>query len=146
MGRNTGKLFFNKLQGFLRPGGKAGLQIITIAQPFFRAYANSPDFIQKYIFPGGMLPTPEHLDALATQVNLRREVSRAYGADYARTIDAWIANFRQHWDQISALGFDERFRRMWEYYLHYCSVGFGDGRLDVKQISFCKKQRETVSV
>ncbi len=138
VGERHWRTFFDRVQALLRPGGKAGLQVITIAEPFFHAYRASPDFIQKYIFPGGMLPTPEHLDALAGQVNLTRETSTGYGTHYARTLDTWLANFRQHWDQISAMGFDERFRRMWEYYLHYCSAGFTDGRLDVKQIGLRK--------
>ena len=135
--------YFAQAQKFLKPGGKAGLQIITIAEDQFEAYQRSPDFIQKYIFPGGMLPTPTQLRDLASGVKMTVEAMNAFREDYARTLDTWLESFRENWDKIEALPrpthpFDERFKRMWEYYLHYCAAGFMDGRIDVKQIGLAK--------
>ena len=84
------------------------------------------------------MPTPEHLDGLASDVGFSRQVSNGYGYDYARTLESWLFNFQAHWKKIHEMGFDEKFKRMWEYYLHYCAAGFMDGRLDVKQIRFQK--------
>ena len=134
VGEKHWQTYFNQLKTFLRPGGKAGLQIITIAEEHFEAYRASPDFIQKYIFPGGMLPTVTQLKDLAAGVGLSFDSMEAYRKDYAKTLDTWLENFRAKWDQIQPMGFDDRFKRMWEYYLHYCAAGFMDGRIDVKQI------------
>lgn len=138
VGERHWSTFFNQLNKFLKPGGNAGLQIITIEKDYYEDYRASPDFIQKYIFPGGMLPTPEHLDGLASDVGFSRQASNGYGHDYARTLEAWLFNFQAHWKKIHEMGFDEKFKRMWEYYLDYCAAGFMDGRLDVKQIRFQK--------
>ena len=140
--RKHWQAYFNQLPKFLKRGGKAALQIITIDEEQFASYKSSPDFIQKYIFPGGMLPTPTHLKDLANGVHLSLESVKTYGLDYARTLDTWLAHFRDNWQKIADLPranpFDERFKRMWEYYLHYCAAGFSDGRIDVQQVALVR--------
>ena len=138
VGERHWRTYFDQISAFLRPGGKAALQIITIDEAHFASYRASPDFIQKYIFPGGMLPTPSHLRDLSAGVGLTIKVMNAYRQDYARTLDSWLANFRAAWDRIQPLGFDDRFKRLWEYYLHYCASGFMAGTIDVKQIGLVK--------
>lgn len=138
VGEKHWQTYFDQVERFLKPGGKAALQIITIDEEHFDSYRASPDYIQKYIFPGGMLPTPTHLRDLSAGVGLTVEAMNAYREDYARTLDTWLVNFRETWDKIQPMGFDERFKRMWEYYLHYCASGFMAGTIDVKQIGLVK--------
>lgn len=128
--------YFNKVRDCLRIGGKAGLQIITIADKGFEYYRKNPDFIQRYIFPGGMLPPPNMLSALSTEANLHQISERIFGHDYARTLAEWRDRFRSAWHDIRPMGFDIRFKRMWEFYLHYCEAGFSSGRIDVRQIFY----------
>jgi cyclopropane-fatty-acyl-phospholipid synthase len=123
--------YFKKLQGSLRPGGIAVLQVITIAEDRFECYRRRPDFIQKYIFPGGMLPTKQIIEHQASQVGLEVVARQFFGDGYARTLEHWHARFQDAWPTIKTLGFDERFRRMWRYYLAYCQVGFETRALDV---------------
>jgi cyclopropane-fatty-acyl-phospholipid synthase len=123
--------YFKKLRGSLRPGGIAVLQVITIDEDRFERYRRRPDFIQKYIFPGGMLPTKPIIERQASQVGLKVVARQFFGDSYARTLERWHARFQDSWPTIKALGFDERFRRMWRYYLAYCQVGFETRALDV---------------
>ncbi len=123
--------YFKKLRGSLRPGGIAVLQVITIAEDRFEGYKRRPDFIQKYIFPGGMLPTKQIIEQHASRVGLDIVAREFFGDSYARTLEHWNARFQDAWPTIKALGFDERFRRMWGYYLAYCQVGFDTRALDV---------------
>lgn len=123
--------FFNKLAECLKPGGSAAIQAITIDERFFESYRRQADFIQRYIFPGGMLPTVTRMREEAARAGLTFETVERFGVSYARTLDAWRQKFRARWPEIKALGFDERFRRMWEYYLTYCEVGFENGDVDV---------------
>jgi cyclopropane-fatty-acyl-phospholipid synthase len=123
--------YFAKLRDTLRPGGTAILQVITIDESRFENYRRRPDFIQKYIFPGGMLPTKQIIESQALQVGLKVIAREFFGDSYARTLEQWNARFRGAWPKINMLGFDERFRRMWEYYLAYCQVGFDIHALDV---------------
>jgi cyclopropane-fatty-acyl-phospholipid synthase len=125
--------FFGKLRSLLAPGGLAGLQLITIADRFFEDYRRSPDFIQRYIFPGGMLPSPAALEAHYAAARLEPLATEAFGADYARTLHLWQDRFELAWERIRGLGFDERFRRIWTYYLAYCEAGFRNGTIDVVQ-------------
>ena len=127
--------YFAKLRELLARGGRAGLQIITIKDELFEDYRRQADFIQKYIFPGGMLPS---------EARLRQEISRAgldwqgvsrFGQDYARTLSEWAQRFQACWQAIAPLGFDERFRRLWLFYLGYCEAGFRSRRTDVIQVS-----------
>lgn len=126
--------YFSKLQECLKPGGSAGLQIITIKPESYREYRANPDFIQKYVFPGGMLPTEEHLEELARAVDLTETSNFGFGKDYARTLAEWRLRFWAVWEKVKPLGFDERFKRLWEFYFFYCEAGFRDGNIDVRQI------------
>jgi len=123
--------YFEKLNDGLRPGGIAVLQVITIDEARFENYRRRPDFIQKYIFPGGMLPTPEIIGREASKAGLHLVGDGFFGDSYARTLEEWRTRFQNAWPQIKALGFDQRFKKMWEYYLAYCQVGFETGVITV---------------
>jgi cyclopropane-fatty-acyl-phospholipid synthase len=131
-------VYFRQLRDRLRPGGSAGLQIITIDERLFPQYRRELDFIRRYIFPGGMLPTRTILNELAGQSSLTLASDTGYGLDYARTLSLWRERFRAAWPGLPALGFDDRFRRMWDYYLSYCEAGFLSGNIDVRQVVFGK--------
>jgi cyclopropane-fatty-acyl-phospholipid synthase len=124
-------LFFSKLKDRLRPHGVAVLQVITIKQEYFAFYRQHPDFIQKYVFPGGMLPTPEIIHSNAVQAGLRLVHSEFFGDSYAETVAEWFHRFQKAWPSIQSQGFDLRFKRMWEYYLAYCQAGFEAGIVNV---------------
>jgi len=123
--------YFAKLRQALTETGIAVLQVITIAETRFARYRRQPDFIQRYIFPGGMLPTVEIIRREAARAGLRLVAHESFGASYAKTLAEWRRRFLQRWPQIEALGFDLRFKRMWEFYLAYCEVGFEVGTVDV---------------
>jgi cyclopropane-fatty-acyl-phospholipid synthase len=127
--------FFGKIRELLRPGGRAGLQVITIADEHFKRYRRQPDFIQRYIFPGGMLPSPQRFKQVAAGAGLHMGMPRFFGEDYARTLAVWASRFERVLPEVRALGFDERFIRMWRYYLAYCRAGFTSGRIDVMQVA-----------
>ena len=126
--------FFGKVKELLDVKGRAGLQVITIADEHFERYRRRPDFIQRYIFPGGMLPSPRRFAEAAARAGLATAEPRFFGRDYARTLSGWADRFEQALPQVRALGFDERFIRMWRYYLAYCRAGFAAGRIDVMQV------------
>jgi len=130
--------YFNKLFESLRPGGIAGLQIITIADRFFDTYRRSADFIQRYVFPGGMLPSPEILKDQVERAGLAVKHVSPFGADYARTCAEWHRRFLAAWEDIRPLGFDERFKKLWRFYLGYCEAGFRAGTTDVCQLAAVK--------
>jgi cyclopropane-fatty-acyl-phospholipid synthase len=132
--------YFETIRKCLKPGGHAALQIITIDETAFETYRNKADFIQKYIFPGGMLPAVEHLASLAATASLRLDALSRHGRDYASTLRAWHRSFDERSQQVDALGFDERFRRMWKYYLSYCEAGFLLGRIDLVQLRLTNSQ------
>jgi cyclopropane-fatty-acyl-phospholipid synthase len=123
--------FFTNLRQRLNPRGAAVLQVITIDQSRFESYRRRPEFIQRYIFPGGMLPTTEILEQLVSNAGLRLVSSEFFGDGYGRTLAEWHRRFQAAWPSIKPLGFDERFKRMWEYYLAYCRLGFEIGALNV---------------
>jgi cyclopropane-fatty-acyl-phospholipid synthase len=123
--------YFAKLRGSLREKGVAVLQAITIAEHRFTAYSTRPDFIQRHIFPGGMLPTRSIIEREALRAGLKVIHHEQFGDSYAITLSAWRDRFLQSWPNLQKLGFDERFRRLWEYYLTYCEVGFRAGAVDV---------------
>ena len=118
----------------LKPGGKAGIQTITIAPSRFEGYRRRPDFIQRYIFPGGMLPTEPLLDRIFREAGLRITGTVRFADGYATTLARWRERFDAAWPLLSGGGFDARFRRMWQYYLGYCEAGFRLGTIDVIQI------------
>jgi cyclopropane-fatty-acyl-phospholipid synthase len=126
--------YFQQVRALLKPGGKAGLQIISIREDLFENYRRRADFIQKYIFPGGMLPSPGRLDAEARRAGLVPTITETFSEDYARTLREWRERFEDASTAIRALGFDERFMRMWRFYLAYCEAGFTTGRTAVSQI------------
>jgi cyclopropane-fatty-acyl-phospholipid synthase len=130
--------YFSKLRQCLKPGGKAGLQIITIRSEAFEQYRSNPDFIQKYVFPGGMLPTRDHLAELGQKVNLSLVRDFGFGLDYARTLAEWRERFWSVWEGVRPMGFDERFKRLWEFYLFYCEAGFRARNIDVRQVVFSR--------
>ena len=131
VGETYWSTYFEALKRGLAQGGTAVLQVITIAEERFERYRRSPDFIQRYIFPGGMLPTKTHLHELAAKAGLRISSELSFADGYAKTIAEWRTRFRKAWPRLEQLGFDERFRRMWEYYLAYCEVSFERGASDV---------------
>jgi cyclopropane-fatty-acyl-phospholipid synthase len=127
--------YMDMLRRCLKPGGRAALQVITIADSEFDGYKASPDFIQHYIFPGGMLPTVGRFDDAVAAAGLEVVDRTFHGMDYARTLAEWRERFEAALPQVRALGYDERFIRMWRYYLCYCEVGFRDARIDVMQVA-----------
>lgn len=131
-------VFFNKLYGCLKPDGVAGLQLITIADQHFDSYRRGGDFIQRYIFPGGMLISPSVLRRQVADAKLRIQEHAAFGRDYAKTLRHWHENFQRQWPEIEKLGFDNRFRRMWSYYLAYCQAGFMSQNTDVIQMTLSR--------
>jgi cyclopropane-fatty-acyl-phospholipid synthase len=130
--------YFAALRDRLKPGGKAGLQVITIKADVFESYKKRPDFIQAYVFPGGMLPTPNHLQRLGSAASLGISNEIAFSQDYARTLAMWREQFWFSWEKVKTLGFDERFKRLWEFYLYYCEAGFRSEYIDVRQVVFVK--------
>jgi cyclopropane-fatty-acyl-phospholipid synthase len=130
--------FFRQMRERLRPGGTAGLQVITIAEHLFPTYRRNVDFIRRYIFPGGMLPTASIMRGLGEKYGLPMLSEWAFRQDYAATLAQWRERFLAAWPKLKPLGFDERFRRMWEYYLSYCEGGFRGGSIDVHQMVFTR--------
>ncbi|MGC8475975.1 MAG: class I SAM-dependent methyltransferase [Acetobacteraceae bacterium] len=123
--------YFATLRRRLAPGGIAVIQAITIADAWAPAYRRGADFIQRYIFPGGMLPSPGEIARLADAHGFAVTHQESFGASYALTLAAWRARFHAAWPAVAALGFPPRFRRLWDYYLAYCEAGFRAGRVDV---------------
>jgi len=130
--------FFEKVHALLAPGGKAGLQVITIDDKLFEHYRSQADFIQKYVFPGGMLPSEARLQQEVERAGLSWTPVCRFGRHYADTLDQWASRFRDAWGEVRLLGFDERFRRLWLFYLGYCEAGFRTDRIDVIQFTAAK--------
>ncbi len=134
VGERFWPVYFAKLRQSLTDAGTAVLQVITIAEERFASYRRKPDFIQRYIFPGGMLPTLPIVRREAERAGLRVVSQESFAPSYAKTLCEWRRRFLAAWPAIERLGFDARFRRMWEYYLTYCEVGFQVGAVDVSLI------------
>ena len=130
--------YFQTVHDRLKPGGQATLQIITVRDDRFEIYRKSVDFIQKYIFPGGMLPSPLVLSKQAQEAGLKVVKSVEFGESYSETLRRWHDTFNDKWDQVLAMGFDDRFRRMWNFYLTSCAATFHYGNCDVTQITISK--------
>ncbi len=124
-------LYFRTLANSLAPGGRIVLQAITIDEALADGYRRNPDFIQTHIFPGGCLPTKSALEAQIERAGLRLVRRETFGASYARTLAEWRRRFHARWPEAERLGFDARFRRLWDYYLAYCEAGFAEGTIDV---------------
>jgi cyclopropane-fatty-acyl-phospholipid synthase len=138
VGQKYWPTYFDTVRERLKPGANATLQVITVEHRRWEVYTRGVDFIQRYIFPGGMLPSP---------VVLRREVERAglsvarsveFGQSYSQTLRRWHDAFNDKWDQVAGLGFDDRFRRMWNFYLTSCAATFQSGNCDVTQITITR--------
>jgi len=123
--------YFAKLRECLTPGGSAVVQAITIDESRFPHYRIRPDFIQRHVFPGGMLPTPGIIRREAEKARLKLAGHESFGDSYARTLQEWRGRFLRAWPKLEAQGFNQRFRRLWEYYLAYCESGFRCGAIDV---------------
>lgn len=123
--------YFATLRERLKPGGSVLLQAITMADSHFESYRNGADFIQRCIFPGGMLPSPGALREQAARAGFVVEQVQCFGPSYARTLAEWRRRFLAAWPEIEKLGFDAPFKRLWTYYLCYCEAGFRAGRVDV---------------
>ncbi len=139
VGQEYWPAYFGKIHDVLEPGGRAGLQIITIDDALFGGYNKRTDFIQKYIFPGGMLPSEESLKPVIDGVGLEWRAIERFGQDYADTLKLWDERFQSAWGDIRRMGgFDERFRRLWRFYLAYCEAGFRSARTDVIQLALSR--------
>lgn len=135
VGQQYWPVYFNCIYDRLRPGGKATLQIITVADRRWDVYQKGVDFIQKYIFPGGMLPSPTILRQQMDRAGLRVVNAIEFGDSYDQTLRHWYGSFNDQWEQISKMGFDERFQKMWNFYLTSCAAAFKTGNCDVTQIT-----------
>ena len=131
--------YFATVARALKPGGTAVIQSISIRDDLFAAYRRGTDFIQQYIFPGGMLPSRSAFRAAAEREGLQVTGEFAFGLDYARTLAEWRAAFEANWSHIATLGFDETFRRLWRLYLSYCEAGFIAGNIDVVQFELAHR-------
>ena len=138
VGEKYWPVYFKTLFDRLKPGKNATLQIITVTDERFEIYRKSVDFIQKYIFPGGMLPSPSVLHQQASDANLEVSKYMEFSESYSQTLRRWHDVFNARWDEVSLLGFDDRFRRMWNFYLTSCAAGFHTGTIDVTQITVTK--------
>lgn len=140
VGQRYWQQYFDMVARCLRPGGRAAFQIITICEEMFEHYAREAGgFIQKYIFPGGMLPTEEHLNRHACAAGLIPEALDHYGLHYAETLAQWKRAFTADTAWLASNGYDQVFRRMWEYYLAFCEGGFRDRRIDLVQFAVTRE-------
>ncbi len=124
-------IYFKTLFNRLKPGGAAAIQGITIREDNFAGYRSGVDFIQRYVFPGGMLLTKEIINEQAQKAGLLLEKFECFGLSYAETLRQWRVRFEAAWPKIQPLGFDDRFKRLWTLYLCYCEAGFAEGLIDV---------------
>ena len=131
--------YFETIARCLRPGGRACVQTITIDDALFDRYRRGTDFIQQYVFPGGMLPSPSAFEAHAERAGLKVVARHAFGAHYSRTLATWRARFADALPQVRELGFDARFIRLWHMYLAYCEAAFAEGSTDVVQYTLAHR-------
>jgi len=138
VGRAYWPTYFSRVAQLLKPGGKACIQSIVIEDALFERYIAGTDFIQQYIFPGGCLPCPSALRTEAARAGLEVLDEKTFGPDYARTLAHWREQFLHQQQQVLALGFDQRFLRIWEFYLAYCEAAFEGANIDVVQLTLRK--------
>ncbi|MFM2427568.1 MAG: hypothetical protein RL707_1395 [Pseudomonadota bacterium] len=138
VGQEYWPIYFDSVARLLKPGGKACIQTIVIDDSLFDRYVKSTDFIQQYIFPGGCLPCPREFRAQAARAGLKVVDELAFGLDYAETLRRWRHQFMADKAQVLQLGFDERFIRIWEFYLAYCEAAFEQHNTDVVQFTLLK--------
>ena len=139
VGQNYLESYFKTIKNNLSNDGRAAIQAITIDDNIFDRYKTKKDFIQKYIFPGGFLPSVSFMEKLIKKNDLKLEKINSYSDDYARTLATWRENFLSAWDKIRPLGFDEYFKRMWEFYLSYCEGGFRSRNINLIQLSMSNR-------
>ena len=135
--------YFQMIAKCLKAGGKACIQTIVIAEELFERYRHNTDFIQQYVFPGGMLPSRSSFKASAEKAGLQIEAEFAFGSDYAKTLCLWRDSFNQKLQEVRELGFDEAFIRLWNFYLMYCAAGFSERNIDVVQFTLSHQQAPT---
>jgi cyclopropane-fatty-acyl-phospholipid synthase len=140
VGERYWPVYFDTLRERLKPGRHATLQIITVQDKRWKVYKRGVDFIQKHIFPGGMLPSPSVLRAEVERAGLRIRGSVEFGQSYSDTLRRWHETFNERWDEVAHMGFDDRFRRMWNFYLTSCAGAFKGGNCDVTQITVTRPQ------
>jgi len=133
VGEKFWRRYFESIRDRLAPGGKAAIQTITIKDDCFESYKKNPDFIQQFIFPGGMLPTPSAIKHNVEAVGLKLTDTFYFGKSYIKTLHLWDQEFKKEWSRIEELGFDTNFKNTWTYYLNYCAAGFQSGRINVGQ-------------
>ena len=131
VGEDNWPSYFQTVHDRLKPGGTAAIQAITINEADFDGYRSGPDFIQRYIFPGGMLLTKTVMKDFGDKYNLVLENVDTFRLSYAKTLKLWRERFLERWPMIAPLGYDEEFKRKWVYYLSYCEAGFTEGSIDV---------------
>ena len=141
VGEKNWPVYFRKIHNSLKPGGSAIIQAIVIDDQHFARYGRSVDFIQHYIFPGGMLPCDHRIKTHSSNAGLTLTNKLAFGLDYARTLQVWKKQFLGAWPAIEKLGFDQRFKRLWQFYLDYCTTGFQFRRIDVCLYRLTKPQK-----
>lgn len=139
VGEKYWSTYFDVLKKNLKENGKVGLQTITIEERYFQTYRKFPDFIQTYIFPGGMLPSINQLNKFAALSGLKIYKKKLFGKHYAKTLYEWKNSFNDSWDEIMKSGFDLNFKRLWEYYLSYCEGGFRSGNINVGQFLIARE-------
>jgi cyclopropane-fatty-acyl-phospholipid synthase len=135
VGERYWPVYFDQLRNRLKPGRSATLQIITVPDHRWKVYRRGVDFIQKYIFPGGMLPAPSELKGQIGRAGLNLTRQMDFGKSYSQTLRRWHENFNARWEEVAGIGFDDRFRRMWNFYLTSCAGAFEGGNCDVTQIT-----------
>ena len=131
--------YFNVIKENLLPGGRGAIQAIIIKDDLYERYKTKEDFIQKYIFPGGFLPSLKSLNKLSNQSGLKIDKYHLYGSHYSNTLQRWRESFLNSWDSISRQGFNQSFKKMWDFYFSYCDAGFKSKNIDLVQFSLCKK-------
>ena len=136
VGQAYWETYFRAVSSLLKDDGRAVLQAITIEDNAFDEYVREPDFIQRYIFPGGMLPSMPRLEQPVAEAGLWLVEEKGFGEHYARTLAEWRDRFQAAWPELAKGKFDNRFKRMWELYLSYCEGGFRAGMIDVKHLLY----------
>ena len=131
--------YFKSIKDNLSPGGLAAIQSIVIHDNLYDRYRTKEDFIQKFIFPGGFLPSLRSLKKLSSNYGLVFDSQQLYGEHYSSTLQKWRKSFLSSWDQISRQGFNSNFKNMWDFYLSYCEAGFKSKNIDLIQFSLCNK-------
>jgi cyclopropane-fatty-acyl-phospholipid synthase len=143
VGENHWPEYFKTVAKCLKAGGKACIQTIVIAEELFERYRHNTDFIQQYVFPGGMLPSRTSFKASAAKAGLQIDEEFAFGSDYAKTLCLWRDSFNQKLQEVRQLGFDEAFIRLWNFYLMYCAAGFAQRNIDVVQFTLSHQVSNT---